>query len=210
MSDNIAAALLEAQKQFKDPFKDSKNPHFKSRFVSLKGVLEAVRPALHAHGIAIVQEVDFDGDRTFVRTRLLHSGGSFLESRCPVIVAKQHDPQAMGSAITYARRYGAAAICGIAPSDDDDDGEGAVDRQPPPAAPKTPVQQKAETIGKVVRPEAYDSYDVAREDIETATTMARLHQIADRLIESKTNKVLAKGELEDLGVLWKQKKQDLG
>lgn len=153
----LSAALVKAQSEFHDPAKDSKNPHFKSKFVSLKGVLDAVRGPLHKHGIAIVQEIDFAEGQTYVRTRLLHESGESLESRCPVVCAKDRDPQAMGSAITYARRYAAAAICGVAPADDDDDGNeaarptrqrAAVDDAPRKAPPFDTVEDAIAAIGE--------------------------------------------------------------
>jgi len=169
--DQIAPALVKAQAELSDPVKDAKNPHFKSRFVSLKGVLDSIRPVLHKHGIAIVQAIDFDGERPFVNTLLLHVSGQFIESRCPVVSAKPNDPQAMGSAITYARRYAAAAICGVAPADEDDDGESAVVREEP--APKR----------STVIP--YDTLEVALEDIKEAKSMAALKTIGLKLAESK-------------------------
>ena len=121
-------AFLEAQKAMRDPCKDASNPHFRSKFVSLKGVADAVRPHLHDAGIVVTQLIDHDEGGIVVRTILAHTSGGSIESRCPVVTTKQNDPQAMGSAITYARRYALAAICGVAPSDDDDDAEAAVDR----------------------------------------------------------------------------------
>jgi hypothetical protein len=124
-------AFLVAQQAMRDPCKDGSNPHFKSRFVSLKGVCDAVRRPLHDAGITFKQLIDFDDpDRPYVRTVLTHIEGGGEEGRCPIYTAKKNDPQALGSAITYARRYGLAAICGLAPSDEDDDGESAVDRSP--------------------------------------------------------------------------------
>ena len=75
------------------------------------------------HGIAFTQEVDFDETRTFVRTVMLHTSGERI-SRTPVISRDANDPQKMGSAITYAKRYGLQAMFGI-PADEDDDGNKA-------------------------------------------------------------------------------------
>lgn len=151
-------AFLAAQKAMRDPCKDTTNPHFRSRFVSLKGVADSVRPALHAAGITVVQMIDHDERGMFVKTVLAHTSGECIDSRCPIVVAKQNDPQAMGSAITYARRYALAAICGVAPSDDDDDGEAAVSRAPvkvkakqaapPPAKPFADPEAAAKELGK--------------------------------------------------------------
>ena len=148
-------AFLAAQKSMRDPCKDTTNPHFRSKFVSLKGVADAVRPCLHDAGIVATQMIDYDDAGTFVRTVLAHTGGGSIESRCPVICAKSNDPQAMGSAITYARRYALAAICGVAPSDDDDDGESAV---------RPPVKKKAKPAG-LPKPQPFDSVEHALESL---------------------------------------------
>ena len=63
-------AFLAAQKSMRDPSKDTTNPHFRSRFVSLKGVADAVRPCLHDAGIVATQMIDYDEAGTFVRTVL--------------------------------------------------------------------------------------------------------------------------------------------
>ena len=148
-------AFLAAQKSMRDPCKDTTNPHFRSKFVSLKGVADAVRPCLHDANIVATQMIDYDEAGTFVRTVLAHTGGGSIESRCPVICAKSNDPQAMGSAITYARRYALAAICGVAPSDDDDDGESAV---------RPPVKKQAKPAG-LPKPEPFDSAEHALESL---------------------------------------------
>jgi hypothetical protein len=129
------AAFRQAQSEFRDPVKDGSNPHFKSRFVTLKGVLDAVRQILHRNGLCVFQCFEtMENGQAVIRTELRADDGSGIASCVPVICAKQNDPQAFGSAATYARRYGIAAICGIAPADEDDDGEEAA--RPARAAPK--------------------------------------------------------------------------
>ena len=137
------AAFLTAQKAMRDPAKDTQNPHFRSKFVSLKGVADAVRPALHSAGIVVTQLIDADETGPIVRTILAHTSGGLIQSHCPVLTAKPNDAQAMGSAVTYARRYALAAICGVCPSDDDDDGEGSVSRAPVKAKARPQVKARA-------------------------------------------------------------------
>lgn len=160
-------ALLSAQRNMRDPVKDATNPHFKSRFVSLRGICEAVRPALQAAEITVTQAIDFDGDRMFVRTVLTHVGGGSIEGRCPVLTAKANDPQAMGSAITYARRYSLAAICGVAPSgDDDDDGSAGA---------------KRDGRKPTMRLEPFDSVEFAIAAIEQSANLASLEAVGKRI-----------------------------
>lgn len=121
----LAAALVKAQAEIKFAAKDSSNPFFKSKYADLPAVIDAIKPALNKHGISFLQIVVQEG----VETMLLHESGEYISGITPVVVAKQNDPQALGSAITYAKRYGLQAIVGV-PADVDDDGEAAMARQP--------------------------------------------------------------------------------
>ena len=114
----IAAALAKAQASMKNAVLNKVNPHFKSKYADLAGIRDAVTPALAANGIALVQTLDAEADHCFVRTRLMHTSGQWVESLCPII--GMGDMQKMGSAVTYARRYSLSAICGIAADEDDD------------------------------------------------------------------------------------------
>lgn len=118
MSDGMIAALIKAQAAFKPAVKDAVNPHFKSRYVSLQAVLDAVQPALHANGFALVQATRVADGKTVLNTALIHTSGQRIEADYPVHPVKA-DPQGEGSALTYARRYALMALCGIAPEDDD-------------------------------------------------------------------------------------------
>jgi hypothetical protein len=119
----LATALVKAQAEIKFAAKDSSNPFFKSKYADLPAVIEAVKPALNKHGISFLQIVTLDG----VETMLLHESGEFISGVTPVVTAKANDPQALGSAISYAKRYGLQAIVGV-PADVDDDGESAMGR----------------------------------------------------------------------------------
>lgn len=125
-SDSItkfAPAFLAAQKQMTHAIKDANNPHFKSKYANLPGVIEAVKEALNTHGITFTQSASpSDGISLNLTTRLLHESGEWIEDTAPCPLPKQ-DPQGFGSAMTYMRRYCLAAICGIA--QDDDDGNAA-------------------------------------------------------------------------------------
>jgi hypothetical protein len=126
----LYAALADAQSQLKGAVKDSTNPHFKSRYADLESVIEAMRAPFAANGLAFMQTVSDDSQ--FLRTIITHDSGESVTLQVPLIITK-NDMQGVGSAITYARRYGLAAACGI--SQTDDDGEAAVVRFPPQSAP---------------------------------------------------------------------------
>ncbi len=115
----IMPAFIKAQGAFAKAVKSATNPHFKSKFVPLDGVIDAVAQPLRDNGIAIMQQTDVtDHGGTILNTRLIHESGEWIGSRYPVHPVKA-DPQGEGSALTYARRYALMALVGIAPEDDD-------------------------------------------------------------------------------------------
>jgi hypothetical protein len=128
MTQNIAKALAAAQAEMGSPHFDSENPHFRSKFASLKEVARVARTALSKHGIFIGQEITGEGNLIYCTTVLCHSSGEQIRfGPTPFPIAK-NDAQAYGSATTYARRYSlSAALCLV--GDDDDDGNAATASQ---------------------------------------------------------------------------------
>jgi hypothetical protein len=114
----FAKAFIAAQKATEAVKKASTNPAFKSRYADLAVVVEAVIPALNESGIAVIQSPSFDGDLVSVTTVLLHESGASVTGTLSMRPTKM-DPQGVGSAITYARRYALLAMAGAAPEDDD-------------------------------------------------------------------------------------------
>jgi len=115
---DLAAALAKAQASIKGALKSSENPFFKSKYADLSAVWEACREPLTKNGLAISQHAGGDGTTVQVETVLLHSSGQWISSTLTMRPTKS-DPQAFGSAITYARRYALAAIVGVVTEDDD-------------------------------------------------------------------------------------------
>lgn len=122
----LSAALAKAQARVKGAAKDSTNPHFKSRYADLASIWDACREALTANGLSIVQAPSSDDAGAYVTTRLCHASGEWMESTVGVPLATP-TAQALGSVITYLRRYALAAMVGVAP--EDDDGQAATDQQ---------------------------------------------------------------------------------
>jgi hypothetical protein len=125
----IAGALAKAQHAIKGAKKDSANPFFKSSYADLASVVDACREPLAVNGIAVVQApaVAMEDGRVSVTTMLVHSSGQWMKETLSV-KPKDDGPQAMGSVITYLRRYSLAAFAGVAP--EDDDGNAAEGRKP--------------------------------------------------------------------------------
>lgn len=115
----IATALLLAQKEISGAKKGATNPFFKMKYSDLGSVMEACKDAFNNHGISVLQPVITNENGTFVETVLLHESGEFISSSIRVSCKNPDNPQEMGSAITYAKRYSLQAIAFI-PSEDDD------------------------------------------------------------------------------------------
>ena len=162
--DAIASALAKAQAKITAASKDRTNPHFGQKYATLASVIDASREALTANGIAVLQPVCAtmeDGVAVVrVRTILLHSSGQWLGMTL-AIQARDGGPQAVGSCITYGRRYGLSCMAGVAPDDDDgNEGQGVGTVGAKPAA--KPAEKPAPTIrSKVVAPCTYCGDDVA-------------------------------------------------
>jgi hypothetical protein len=127
----LAEALAKAQGEMEHATKDADNPHFKSTFATLASVVAAIKGPLATHGVARHQApMSKAGDVVGVRTTLMHGSGEWIAA---TVWCKAERPgaQALGSVITYLRRYSLAAAAGVAP-DDDDDGEAAEGRGQPP------------------------------------------------------------------------------
>lgn len=125
----ISPALLKAQKSMGDAKKDAKNPFFKSSYADLNSIREAAIPVLNEQGITVLQPMITQEGKPFVRTLLLHESGEWLASDTEIVQAKANDPQAHGSGISYARRYGLQSLLNVGAVDDD--GEGAMARTKP-------------------------------------------------------------------------------
>jgi len=123
----LSKALSAAQGEIDDPSKDRENPHFRSSYATLAAVLAVVRPAFARHGLSVVQGASTTAEGVAVSTRILHQSGEWIEETLSAPPAKR-DPQGIGSAVTYLRRYGLMSMAGVAAAEDDDDGEAAQGR----------------------------------------------------------------------------------
>jgi hypothetical protein len=123
----LAAALSKAQGRFASVKTDSKakiptkaGGSYEYSYASLAATLDAIREPLAANGLAVTQCPEAKGDSLFVVTELTHASGQWLRSEI-VTPYPMGDVKALGSAITYLRRYTLTAILGLATEDDDGD-----------------------------------------------------------------------------------------
>lgn len=151
----LAGALARAQGQMEHALKDhtaqvrSDKGNYSYGYATLAGVIDACRPALTSNGLAVVQRTRREPDAAVVTTIITHESGEWMTcGDLSVPVKKKDDAQALGSALTYARRYAYAAAIGVAVAEDDD---GVAASQQPTrgaskrtTAPKRPVAKKAD------------------------------------------------------------------
>lgn len=128
----IAKALAKAQEKIKPAKKGAENPFFKSSYADLPAIVEACRDELAKNGLSVSQATSFNGEVVALDTLLMHSSGEWLCGTYPIKPVKA-DPQSMGSAVTYARRYALAAMVGVVAEAEDDDGNAASDRAKAPS-----------------------------------------------------------------------------
>jgi hypothetical protein len=132
--DQLITALAIAQGEISPAQKSADNPFHKSKYANLTSIWEACRGHLSAQGIAVIQTLDESNGNMYLITTLAHKSGQWIKSKALIVVGDKKTAQTVGSAITYMRRYSLAAIVGVAPEQDDDDGQAATNaahREPP-------------------------------------------------------------------------------
>ena len=137
----LAKALLNVQRQLLPAAKDGINPFTKSKYATLNSVMAASREALLDNGIWMCQcpvPVDTPG-AIGLMTKLTHTESGQWQSSIAVVPLPKADPQGMGSAITYARRYALTAMLGLVT--EDDDGEAACGRKGTSTRAQSPRRQ---------------------------------------------------------------------
>lgn len=141
----LAKALALVQAEMKPAPKTSTNPFFKSHYADLTSCLETALPVLSKHGLSVSQTTTVeDSNTTLLVTMLLHESGEWIRGFYPIL-SKDNSPQAIGSAVSYAKRYAFCAIIGLA-SGDDDDAETA-SKRPPDAKERAAIASNSNWVG---------------------------------------------------------------
>ena len=145
---SIYKKLFEAKKEIGKISKDSKNPFFKSNYLSLNGLIDAVEDVLEKHGLVMLQPLGNQG----VYTQIIDTeSGEKIESF--LMLPNISDSQKLGSAITYFRRYTLQSLLGL--QAEDDDGNLASKPTPPKTLP-TLVKDSKEWKGALSKKTTID------------------------------------------------------
>lgn len=211
----LAAALAKAQAAMTTAQMSATNPGYANKpYADLSDVWEACRAPLTTNGLSIVQLPRSEGQKITVRTKLLHSSGQWIQTDLTATAA-QNTPQSVGSVITYLRRYSLAAMAGVAPKGDDDDGESGEGRgQARPAARQAPASKPASqtapttgtalpqpaTIPEAVKPFA-ERFDKAADKEEFESLLKSTRETFDAgTAEHKAYVVAVKRAMVRLGI----------
>lgn len=142
----LSPAMAKAQAAIKPALKDSVNPHFKSKYADISAVMQVINDPLACNGLWVSQDVVESSPMIYwLVTTITHNSGEWISGKVPMIGFKG-DMQGIGSAITYARRYGLCAMLGVV-ADVDDDGNASMPQQRQLAPSQT--HQKVDTAPKV-------------------------------------------------------------
>lgn len=143
---SIHASFIAAQAEFGAAVKGAVNPHFKSRYADLSAVLEAVLPALNKHGLGLLYRVHDCDVGVRLEAVVIHTSGEELSSGILHLPVAKNDSQAVGSALSYGKRYLATGIFALQTADDDGHAATASMRAAPVAAPSKPVRYDISTL----------------------------------------------------------------
>jgi hypothetical protein len=173
----LAAAYVAAWGEIDNVVKNADNPHFGSQYADLGAVLDTIRPVFARHDLALLTApAEMDGDKLSLSWMLLHKTGQNLSGRMQIPTGKA-TAQAVGSAVTYMRRYLGAAIGGVAQVDDD--GNAASAQPPAKSKPGTPKASASPPAG----PSYAESLEAILERISGAQTTPELEGLRVEIAE---------------------------
>ncbi|MEE8323215.1 MAG: ERF family protein [Candidatus Bathyarchaeia archaeon] len=197
----LSKALIKASMNFVEPKKTAVN-HF-NKYAPLESIRRAVIKPLLENGLTVVQfPCDGEDGTVSISTMLLHSSGQYIENQVKVKPSKP-DPQGVGGAITYLRRYSYVSILGLAPEDEDDDGNAAstppksahvTGKKPAPRALTTASvvfgvsdsdKKLLEEINQLLEVPGLseDTYKAIEEGLSRASTTSQYQELKKRLLE---------------------------
>jgi hypothetical protein len=150
----LAVALAKAQAAMKPAVKDRKNPHLGNTYATLDSIIESIRKPLSDNSLSFMQPLQQTADGIILETWLLHASGQFFQSEVLVNPMSGNrgvnEMQALGSSLTYMRRYALESILGLN-VDDDDDGNASKPASKQ-AQPKTQLAQAKATPPPQAKP----------------------------------------------------------
>jgi hypothetical protein len=127
------------------------NPHFRSKYFALSDLLDIVKPTFAKYGLAIIQIPSTEDGRISISAQVFHTSGHSWDFKSVGIKSEGLTLQALGSAMSYLKRYQLATLCGVAADLEDDDGNSGSKQQP---YASTPAKQQTAPAKPAAKPDA--------------------------------------------------------
>lgn len=167
-TESIYKKIHEAKLEIGKVAKNAKNPHFKNTYADLNALIEAVEPILLEKGLVLLQPIK--DSRVYTQVFDIESGIS-IESF--IDISSGGTPQAMGSAITYYRRYTLQSLLSLQAVDDD----GHVASQPKPTLPQISDAAFGKAIDRISNGERDLILKIATSYLLTAQQSVELNEL---------------------------------
>jgi hypothetical protein len=167
---NLLTAIAKAKQEFKPIERSGFNPHYKSKYATLDDILNAIDRSLAERDLVLMQPTLVRDGQTIVKTVIYHTG-SGEEISSELLLPSNLEPQKMGSAISYYRRYGLCSLLAIV-ADEDDDGNGTMSKPKITPVQKLPTEgeRKAKAIFETMKAVGLKKDDVIQLAIEEYQT----------------------------------------
>ena len=185
----LSKALAKFQEEVKQPLKDKNNPFFKSKYVPLENVVEAITDVAPKNGLSFVQwALNDENGRVGVATMLMHESGEWIEFDAVHMKADKETAQGAGALITYLKRYSLSAVFGIT-SDQDDDGNGASGNKAPKSATSVEIGNLKKEIIAFSKLMAEQGKDVKPEQVEQTLNITDYTKLNSEDVKAAVNKL---------------------
>ena len=185
----LSKALAKFQEEVKQPLKDKNNPFFKSKYVPLENVVEAITDVAPKNGLSFVQwALNDENGRVGVATMLMHESGEWIEFDAVHMKADKETAQGAGALITYLKRYSLSAVFGIT-SDQDDDGNGASGNKAPKSATQAEIGNLKKEIIAFSKLMAEQGKDVKPEQVEQTLSITDYAKLNSEDVKEAVNKL---------------------
>ena len=185
----LSKALAKFQANVKQPMKDKNNPFFRSKYVPLENVVEAITQEAPKHGLSFVQwALNDESGRVGVATMLMHESGEFIEFDAVHMKADKETAQGAGALISYLKRYSLSAVFGIT-SDQDDDGNSASGNKVAKSATQAEIGNLKKEIIAFSKLMTEQGKDVKPEQVEQTLNITDYTKLNSEDVKEAVNKL---------------------
>lgn len=154
------------------------NPHFRSKYFALSDLLDIVKPTFASYGLAVLQIPSTEDGRISISAQVIHHSGHIFHLGSVGIKSEGLTLQALGSAMSYLKRYQLATLCGVAADLEEDDGNSVTKQQQAYAhsKPQSPAAQRADDSRREV---TFDWLTTDTEKLAAKTILVRKGWLAE-------------------------------